>query len=143
MPTLTRWFIKTAFLYLAAALLLALLLAARPIWSLPAWFALLNPAYFHLFLVGWVSQMIFGVIYWMFPIVTRAQPRGPLWLGWAGYGALNGGLLLRVIAEPLAAGRPGSVYGWWLVAAAVLQWLAAMGLIVLSWPRVRERYRGE
>lgn len=143
MPTLTRWFIKSAFVYLVAALLLSLLLAARSLWSLPSWLALLNPAYFHLFLVGWVSQMIFGVIYWMFPIVSRARPRGPAWLGWASYGALNGGLLVRLVAEPLAAGRPGSLAGWLLVVAAALQWLAALGLIALSWPRVRERYRGE
>jgi heme/copper-type cytochrome/quinol oxidase subunit 1 len=36
----------------------------------------MTPAYFHLFLVGWVTQMIFGVIYWMFPIITRTRPRG-------------------------------------------------------------------
>lgn len=51
-------------------------------------------------MVGWVTQMIFGVIYWMFPIITRAQPRGNERLGWAVYILLNVGLLLRVIYEP-------------------------------------------
>ncbi|MCA9972495.1 MAG: hypothetical protein KC425_19875, partial [Anaerolineales bacterium] len=76
MPPLTRWFIKSAIVYLAAALLLAVVLALPGSVPLPAFVRLLNPAFFHLFLVGWVTQMIFGVIYWMFPIVSRARPRG-------------------------------------------------------------------
>ena len=63
----------------------------------------MNPAYFHLFLVGWVTQMIFGVICWMFPIITRAQPQGNERLGWFSYILLNVGLLLRVIGEPLVS----------------------------------------
>ena len=64
MPLLTRWYIRSALVYLTAALLLAVVLA-MPI-SLPSFIRFMNPAYFHLFLVGWVTQMIFGVIYWMF-----------------------------------------------------------------------------
>jgi cbb3-type cytochrome oxidase subunit 1 len=142
MPTLTRWFIKSALLYLMAALLLGALLALRSLLNLPPFLLLLNPAYFHLFMVGWVTQMIFGVIYWMFPIITRARPRGSEPLGWATYVLLNSGLLLRVVAEPWAGLQPGSAAGWLLVLSAVLQWLAAVCFIVNAWPRVKEKYRG-
>lgn len=143
MPALTRWFIKSALVYLAAALLLALVLALPSSVSLPDFVRFMNPAYFHLFLVGWVTQMIFGVIYWMFPIITRARPRGNARLGWACYVLLNVGLLLRVAAEPLTSLRPETGIGWLLAVSALSQWLAAVLFVVLAWPRVKERYRGE
>ena len=50
---------------------------------------------------------------------------------------------LRVVAEPATAVAPGSGWGWVLVASALMQWLAAVFFVVNSWPRVKERYRGE
>lgn len=141
MPLLTRWYIRSALVYLTAALLLAVVLAL-PI-NLPPFIRFMNPAYFHLFLVGWVTQMIFGVIYWMFPIITRARPRGNEQLAWASYILLNVGLLLRVIGEPLVSTRPEAGLGWLLAVSALLQWLAAVLFVVLAWPRVKEKYRGE
>jgi hypothetical protein len=141
MPLLTRWYIRSALVYLIAALLLAVVLAL-PI-NLPPFIRFMNPAYFHLFLVGWVTQMIFGVIYWMFPIITRVQPRGNERLGWFSYILLNVGLLLRVIGEPLVSTRPETGVGWLLAISALLQWLAAVLFVILAWPRVKEKYRGE
>ena len=143
MPAVTRWFIKSSLVYLAAALLLALVQALPNPVRLPAFVRLMNPAFYHLFLVGWVTQMIFGVVYWMFPIITRARPRGHEVLGWACYGLLNVGLLLRVAGEPLISLRPDAGLGWLLAVAALLQWLAAVIFVILAWPRVKERYRGE
>lgn len=141
MPTLTRWYIKSALVYLIMALLLGVVLAS-PI-PLPSFIRFMNPAYFHLFLVGWVTQMIFGVIYWMFPIITRASPRGNEQVVWASYILLNIGLILRVIGEPLVSIRPEAAFGWLLALSALLQWLAAVLFVVLAWPRVKDRYRGE
>lgn len=143
MPSLTRWYIKSALLYLAAALLLSILLALPDGFDLPPFIHFMNPAYFHLFLVGWVTQIIFGVIYWMFPIITRARPRGNIRLGWLSYILLNVGLFMRVIGEPLSSVRPNGGFGWILAASALLQWLAAVIFVMLAWPRVKERYRGE
>ena len=143
MPTLTRWYIKTAMIHLIAALLLALILLLRPLLNLPQFIAFMNPGYFHLFMVGWVTEMIFGVIYWMFPIITRARPRGSDLLGWSSYVLLNIGLLLRVIGEPLSGVNPTATYGWLLVASALFQWLAGIAFVINSWPRVKDRYRGE
>jgi len=143
MPPLTRWYIKTALVYLAAALLLAIILAWPDAENLPAFVRFMTPAYFHLFLVGWVTQMIFGVIYWMFPIINRVRPRGNEQLGWVVYLLLNGGLLLRVLAEPLLSTHPEAGFGWVLVISALMQWFAALLFIILTWPRVKKRYRGE
>jgi hypothetical protein len=142
MPLLTRWYIRSAFVYLAAALLLAILLALPLSMNVPVFIRAMNPAYFHLFLVGWVTQMIFGVIFWMFPIITRAQPRGNERLGWASYILLNVGLLLRVVAEPLTTVRSETGVGWLLAVSALLQWLAAVLFVILAWPRIKDKYRG-
>jgi hypothetical protein len=148
-PTLTRWFIKSSLIYLVTALFLGLILALPESVALPSFVRFMNPPYFHLFLVGWVTQMIFGVIYWMFPIITRERPRGNERLGWSCYILLNAGLLLRVIGEPLVGVRQlpagvsvGTGFGWLLVASALLQWLATVIFVYLAWPRVKEKYRG-
>lgn len=142
MPALTRWYIKSAMFYLMAALILAAVLALPGSINLPAFIGAMSPAYFHLFLVGWVTQMIFGVIYWMFPIITRKNPRGNEKLAWSSYFLLNAGLLLRVIVEPLVTVQPQAGFGWFLAVSALLQWLAVVFFAVLTWPRIKEKYRG-
>ena len=143
MPPQTRWHIKSAFVYLAAAMLLGIGLALGAVVQIPVWLAYLSPSFFHLIMVGWVTQMIMGVIFWMFPIVTRARPRGNEKLAWAVYIFLNAGLILRVLCEPLNAMNPQDIWGWGLVVSALLQWVAAVLFVYNSWPRVKERYRGE
>lgn len=143
MPPLTRWFLKSAIVYLLVALLLALAMALQTLLPLPAVIGRMNPVYFHLFLVGWVTQMIFGVIYWMFPIITRDRPRGDARLAWSSYILLNVGLLLRVVGEPLTGAVDIPGFGWLLVASALLQWLGVVAFLIIAWPRVKGKYRGE
>ena len=139
MPTLTRWYIKAALLYLAAALLLALLLAVNRVADLPRFVSLLSPAYFHFFLLGWVTQMIFGVGYWMFPIIDRERLRGSDVLGWATFATLNVGLLLRLVAEPAIALTSVTAWGVVLAVGATLQWISGLLFVVSSWPRIKGR----
>ncbi len=125
MPPLTRWFVKLSLVYFVAAL-------AGGVWQAaggPLW---LTPIAIHLLVVGWVTGMIFGVAYWMFPKFSAEQPRGANGLAVASFVLLNLGLLLRVAAEPLAV-------GWLLVTSAVLQWLGAVAFVVNTWPRVKGR----
>lgn len=138
MPPLTRWFVKTALVYLVAALGLGVALAGGRLGALPAPGAL-APVYFHLFMVGWVTQLIFGVSLWMFPRDSRERPRGSPVLGWTVFATLNLGLLLRVAAEPLAVPGAGPAWGRLLVLSAALQWLGGALYAVAVWPRVRER----
>ncbi len=135
MPTLTRWFLKTSLVHLSAALIIGLLLAIAPtdIVAVPIG---IGPLYFHLFLVGWVAQLIFGIVFWLFPKYSKEQPRGFTWLGWTTYLLLNLGLILRVFGEPANAARPGQIWGWLLTVSAVLQWLAGLAFVINTWPRV-------
>lgn len=139
MPPLTRWFIKTSLAYCVCAMIVGLILMLRHSLDLPPVVGALQPAYFHLLMLGWIAQLIFGVAYWMFPKFTAAQPRGNERLGWATYGLLNAGLLLRVIGEPLAAVQPGAGIGWVLVLSAGLQVSAGWLFVANLWPRVKER----
>jgi len=124
-PPLTRWYIKLSLVYLVAALAASVWQAADgPLW--------LTPVYIHLFVVGWITGMIFGVAYWMFPKFSKEQPRGMNGLAVATFTLLHAGLVLRIVAEPLQAGGL-------LVLSAVSQWLAGVGFIVNTWPRVKER----
>lgn len=139
MPLLTRTYLRAALASLALALLVGLLQALSGAIHLPAIFAYLGPVYFHLFLVGWVTQLIFGVVYWMFPKASRERPRGSPALGWATFILLNGGLLLRVFAEPLNARAPAPTWGALLVVSALAQWLAGVLFVLNTWTRVKER----
>lgn len=135
MPALTRWFIKTAFVYLVLALLLGVVLAARAVLPVPEMLNQLGPVYFHLLMVGWVTQLIFGVAHWMFPKFSTELPRGDERVMWAVYGLLNLGLILRVSGEPLLGGWV--LAGPLVALAAILQWLAGLGAVSVLWGRVK------
>ncbi len=139
MPTLTRLYAKTSFVYLVAALLLALVFALAQATTLPALLAAAGPVYIHLFLVGWVTQLIMGIVFWMFPKWSRERPRGNERLAAAVYVLLNVGLILRVVGEPARAVSPAAPWGWVLAASALLQWLAGVGFVANTWGRVKER----
>lgn len=138
MPSLTRWSIRTSFLYLVIALLVGLIFSLRSLLTLPPLVNTLSPVYFHLFLVGWITQLIFGVVFWLFPKTDDGRELQER-LGWLTYATLNSGLLLRAIAEPFAALNSGGGWGTALAVSAILQWLAALSFVVATWPRVYER----
>ena len=75
MPLLTRTFIKTAMIDFALALVLGILLTLGISNGL-------FPVYIHLLVFGWLTQLIFGVVFWMFPKFSVEKPRGSETLGW-------------------------------------------------------------
>lgn len=136
MPFLARLTIKTALVYLAIAFL-GWFLASTPVDAVIPIAASTRLAQTHLFVVGWLTQLIFGVAFWFFPRHSREAPYGPTWLAWAGYVLLNVGLPLRLVCEPLVlASGPGR---WGLVVSALLQWLGALCQAAYLWTRVKAR----
>lgn len=137
MPTQARWLIKTALLHLLGALSVAGVRAAQGIGGLPGDPAALWLPQVHLLTVGWITQLIFGVAYWLFP-----RPRDgldPRWdrAIWIGYGALNAGLLVRVVVEP--GGFPAWTQTWGFGLSAGLQWVAGLCFVVHFWMRVQTK----
>ncbi len=140
MPRLVRWYVKTAFLWLALALLLKAIAMFPAGASLPA----ITPVSWHALFVGWLTQLIFGIAHWMLPTkpgATKDRLRGSEGLMWAVFITLNIGLLLRVIAEPMQIVQPGSLWATLLIVSAWLQWLAAVEFVVNSWARARPPVR--
>jgi len=133
MPPVTRWHVKLSLLYLVVALGLGIVQA--PDGSGGVLFA----PYVHLLAVGWITQMIFGVAYWMFPRFSKERPRGSNELAIAACILLNLGLILRAVAEPLHARHATPPLGALLAISAVAQWLAGMAFVINTWPRVKER----
>lgn len=139
MPTLTRYWIKAGFVNFAVALLLAVLIQLSSVITLPSFIPALNPVYFHLFLVGWITQIIMGVSFWMFPPLSKDRPRGIELLGWFSFGCINAGLLMRVVGEPLVYLDPSSDGRWVLILSAFVQWMGGMLYIAHIWPRVKRK----
>ena len=146
MPLLTRCFLKTALLYFVVSSCLGgyLLMAVGLQRPAPV---VLQPVYWHMLLVGWLMQLIFGVAYWMFPPPagkprpTHSAPHRSPALAWLTYAMLNVGLLLRVVVEPWHGMRPHPGLGWLLVCSAVLQVAAGWTFVITIWTRIRGRRR--
>ncbi len=137
MPTLSRWYIKSGILWLVIALGLWVVSEIPGLQSL---FSFWIPSIFHLITVGWITQLIFGVAWWMFPRYTKENPRGHEWMGWMTFGALNAGVLLRLVSEPFAMNHSkGGFLMWILLLAAFSQWLAAVLFILNTWKRLEPR----
>jgi hypothetical protein len=106
------------------------------------WRLWLAPGHAHMLFVGWFLQFAIGVAYWLLP--RRRTSEHPL-----GYGerlaflavfALNLGLVLRIVAEPVERTGGGSDLTLALLAAsALLQVTAAVIFVAQLWPRVAAR----
>lgn len=139
MPKLTRWFIKVGMIYFVVGLTMASLLLAQPVMGWSAKLQVFRPVYLHFLFIGWISQLIMGVGYWMFPKQSKENPRGNERLGWSVFILLNLGLILRAIGEPAIALIPEAGLGWTLAVAALCLLLAGWGFIANSWGRIKER----
>lgn len=139
MPMLSRWFIKTGLIYLLIGSLLGTILLVQPVLGWSARWQVVRPVYLHFIFIGWVTQLIMGVGYWMFPKYSKEKPRGNEKLGWFVYFSLNIGLILRAIGEPVMTLDPRSGWGWVLVIASLCLLLSGWGFILNTWGRIKGR----
>ena len=130
MPPLAGWYVKTSLAYLGAALLVGVLMVGWPLLHAGAPAGALWPTYLHLLVVGWLTQLIFGVAFWLFPRHSRERPYGYVAPAWAAYVLLNAGLLLRAVAEPALAWSAAPAWRWSLAASALLQALGVLLFVV-------------
>ncbi len=134
MPDSARYLIKTSLVWLGLALGLSAASAFAPV---PAGLwpgAAVYPSALHLLTVGWLTQLIFGVAFWLFPRWSRERPHGPAWVMWLVYTLLNIGLLMRLVSEPypMMAGRQAL-----LTISALMQAVAGIAYAVYIWNRVK------
>ncbi|MCL4504567.1 MAG: hypothetical protein M1434_00645 [Chloroflexi bacterium] len=139
MPKLSQLALKAAMIYLILGALGAAAYWINAMW--PFWppVSAISPTYLHLIVVGWLTQLVMAVMYWMFPVISKQRPRGSPALAWAAVISLNAGLLIRMVFEPWRALQPTALNGYALALSAVLQVCAAILFVGVSWARVRER----
>lgn len=149
MPTTTRVSVKASILYLClGALLGALLLFDRWVPLLPA-IALLRTAHVVFLVIGWLTQLIVGVAWWLFPplqiglvpsspAVRRGQSqRGSEPLFWTTFVCLNAGVWLKALSEPLYRRTGLMLWSGLNGLSSLLLLAAAITFVVNLWRRVR------
>lgn len=104
-----------------------------------AWRAWLAPSHGHMLFVGWFLQFALGIAYWLLP--RKRSPDRPLGyderISWIGVGALNVGLALRMLGEPLERMGHGSLVTLAaLFGSAALQLAAVLVFVMQIWPRM-------
>jgi len=142
MPLETRRFAKTAMVFLFLTFLVgaALTIARGAGASIPA---IIGVEHAHLGLVGFLVNIVIGIALWMLPLDRERYPttqgRYPDAAPTACWWLLNGGLTIRVVAEPVQQlVNPSSFALAALVDAAALAQLAAVGIFAaIAWHRIR------
>lgn len=134
MPLISRTFIKAGMVFFALSLLASLLMEFEAS-SFPG----LMPLFWHMLMVGWITQIIFGVSIWMFPGRNREEGFKAQKWGWLTFIFLNLGLLLRMVSEPMVVTSASELWNFLLVLSAVLQFSAGLTYLIEMWPRVQSK----
>lgn len=106
------------------------------------WRAWMSPSHGHMLFVGWFLQFALGIAYWLLPRKRQADlPLGYREMpGLVGVGALNVGLICRVLAEPFErTGHASDLTLALLAASAILQVVAVVLFVMQLWPRIYGR----
>ncbi len=138
MPFESRLFVKTSLVALvltfvagaAMALAESLGVPVPRIWAVE---------HAHLAFVGWLVNIVIGIALWMLPLARDRFPqtagRYPAGAPVLVYALLNGGLALRILAEPLLSAGP--VVRAALSVSALAQVVAILLFVAIAWQRVR------
>jgi hypothetical protein len=151
MPVTSRISVKASIIYLAfGAALGAILLIHRWV-PLGSGVSALLASHVQFLVVGWLTQFIIGVAWWLFPPLAiglrpdtglplrRGQAqRGSESLFWAALACLNAGVLLRALCEPLYAWTQIGLLSTLSDLSGLLLLSAATLFVVNMWGRVRE-----
>lgn len=131
MPFVSRTFVKAGMVYFVLSLIAALLLEIESI-SFPA----LMPLFWHMLMVGWITQIIIGVSTWMYPGRNREEGFINQKWNWLTLIFLNAGLILRIIAEPAVGYSNAEIWKVLLVLSALFQLMGGVTYLIEIWPRV-------
>jgi len=136
MPPVTRWFIKFGMFWFVLGVTLAFVSELPGVQGS----ALLLPVYWHMLVIGWITQMIMGVSVWMFPRKKRNRNKEQSTLATGAFFLLNGGLIVRFLSEPfLPLVTDSTIVPTVVIVSGILQVTAIILFIVEVWPRVQPK----
>jgi hypothetical protein len=151
MPTTSRAFVKVSIVHLALGAVLGALLLVNRWMPMGGAVAILKTSHVQILVVGWLTQLILGVAWWLFPPlkiglrpdtpkpIRRGQAqRGSEPLFWLTFISLNAGVLLRAVFDPLFVWTQTGFFGFLAGASDFLVLVAAISFVVNMWGRVRE-----
>ena len=138
MPKVTRWFIRAGIFYFIAGVTLALIAEIPSVNAGP----FLLPVYWHMLVMGWITQVIMGVSIWMFPRKYRDRKKRESLLSWLAFWLLNTGLILRFLAEPFIPLIQNSTSITIIIlTSSTLQVSAVIAYILEIWPRLEPKHK--
>jgi hypothetical protein len=151
MPATARAFVKASLIYLGlGAVLGALLLINRWVF-LGTVIGYLRVSHAQFLIVGWLTQLILGVAWWLFPPLAiglrpgspeparRGQAqRGSEPLFWVTFISLNAGILFRSVFAPLHSWTEIGLFNTLAGISGLFLLAAAITFVVNIWGRVRE-----
>lgn len=133
MPRLSRWMIRTAFVYLLLGFTVGgLLLTHKGLPLHPALWGWL-PAHIEFLLIGWIVQLTMGVAFWILPRYWQKPRRPRAVLAQIAFLLLNGGIWLVVAGTTFRAGR------WVLFAGRAAEVSAVILFALHAWKRIVSR----
>ena len=155
MPRTSQVSVKASIIYLAiGATLGAILLINRWLPLGPGVYAL-RASHVQFLVVGWLTQLIIGVGWWLFPplpIGLRGNTGRPLRWGqaqrgseplfWTSLACLNAGVLLQALFAPLYSWTQIGLFDVLAGLSSLFLLIAAVLFIVNLWGRVRELGKG-
>ncbi len=140
MPFESRLFVKTSLVGLALTFLVgAVALICETLGTpLPA---IVGVEHAHLGFVGWLVNLVIGIALWFLPLNREAFPetqgRYPRHLPETIFALLNGGLAIRLVAEPLALSGSAPLARPLVIVSALAQFAAILLFGYIAWQRVR------
>ena len=132
MPPLSRWYVRTAFIYLLGGITIgSLLLANKGVPFYPAiWHWL--PLHIEYLLIGWTLQLSLGVAFWIMPRFWKSPRRGNVMGAYLAFGLLNSGLVCVTVGVLFSQ-------SWMLVIGRVLEVGTAVSFTHAIWSRIVSR----
>ncbi|WP_138430965.1 NnrS family protein [Fodinibius saliphilus] len=134
MPFISRIFIKSGMVYFVLSLFAGLFLEIEQ-FSFPA----LMPLFWHMLMLGWITQIIIGVSIWMYPGRNKEEGFWNQKWNWFTFIFLNIGMALRVAAEPMMTEQHAEFWNILIVISAVLHVLGGITYLIEIWPRIMSK----
>jgi hypothetical protein len=129
MPRLSVWFIRLGLLYLAIGFSIGALMLANKGLAVAPWLWRLRPAHVEFLLIGWIVQLVMGIIFWITPRFHSS--RGNARPAWVALVLINIGVLLISLSAVLG------LDGWHLVAGRLAELCAVVAFARHAWPRIK------
>ena len=152
MPTTTRVSVQASIIYLILGAALGALMLVNGWLPLGPAIAYVKPAHVQFLVVGWLTQLILGVGWWLFPpmaarLHSQSYPRGQAQRGseplfWVTFALLNAGVMLYAVFEPLYIWTGAGLFGGLAVLSGLCLFATALAFVVNLWRRVRQLGRG-